>query len=175
MSRDFNNLDDLSKYVVNIAKDSLKNEIFDIVRKEEQEKIQEEVYDKYRIKNNEKKEPFIYSRRMTSGGLKDEKNIKGKVKKISNGEVELEVTNITKGNDAYKSTLAGKEIAEVIEYGHGYNGLYYDYPYNRDGTAWQFLNPRPFIQKTIEELENNKKYIDEFKKALNNKGIEVED
>lgn len=172
MSRDFSNFNDLNKYVMNIAEDSLKNKGYEIVGKEEQKKIQEEVYDKYRIdKNGMKKEPWENIRRKTYGGLKDSKNIVGKINKLSNNEIELEVVNTTKGKNG---SLRGKEIAELIEYGDGYNGLEYDYKYNRDGTAKQYLNPRPFTQKTIEELENNKKYIDELKQELKSKGLELE-
>ena len=85
--------------------------------------------------------------------------------KITNNSVEMSVRNTTTGKDD------SFEIADLIEYGDGHNGKEYSYKENREGTSDQYLNSRPFTERTIRELENYRLHIDALKGDLENKGI----
>ena len=61
---------------------------------------------------------------------------------------------------------------KLIEYGHGTDGMYYEYPFNRNDTADQFLRPRPFFRHTVEQFDKDK-FKEVFRKGLENRGAVV--
>ena len=61
---------------------------------------------------------------------------------------------------------------QLIEYGQGSAGDYYQYPYNRDDTAWKFLNPRPFYRHTIEKLRDGR-FKELMAQGLREYGLDV--
>lgn len=177
---DFNSLEDLEKYLNKNIVDTLKNDVYNVVKEVQQENIQAEVYDKYRIdEDGELTEPYRYKRRYKNGGLIADDNIVPNVIN-NNNEIDLIVENIAKGADRINDyngnsgNLSGEYIAELIEYGDGYNGLEYDYKGNRDNTAYQYLKSRPFMRKTVEELENSMLHVKALRNGLKSKGIEVD-
>lgn len=121
--------------------DVLMNEVLDEVRDIELKHIQEEVLSSY--------SPQIYRRRMTSG-IDDPSNIVGEVY-----DMQLVVDNITRFNDDYGSSNHGVGLADLVNDGDSLQGYFYDYP-------GKFNLPRPFIDKTIEEIEQG----DNVEKAL---------
>lgn len=141
------------------------NEVADVVVKTQKERIQTDVLDKYHIdeETGESTEPFVYERRYENGGLISDENIIVEV--IENG---ITVRNVTKAKD--NDTF---NLAELIENGDGYNGLEYTYKDNRDDTSYQYLQPRPFIKNTRQELRENRKHIKALKEGLKNKGYNV--
>lgn len=175
----FNNVEDLERYLNSSLVNALQNDVYETVKEVQQKNIQAEVYDKYHInEDGELTEPFYYKRRYKDGGLISDENIVPVITS-DNNQVELIVENRTKGaqrkNDFDNSSgnLNGEYIAELIEYGDGYNGLEYDYKNNRDNTGWQYLRPRPFIEKTVEELQRTNLHTKALKRALKKSGIDI--
>lgn len=166
MARGFRNMSELSKALEKHIKQSMENEVAKVVKDVMQEKIQDEVYDAYNWPEHEssRKEPYIYERRYSRGGLIDRDNITHEVSK----DGVLTVENIAKGKDS------GDDLAPLIESGQGRGHGSYDYEFNRDGTSWQYLQPRPFIAKTREALQEEQSYVKALKDALKKQGIRVE-
>ena len=115
-----------------------------------------DVYDKY--------DPSVYQRRYNSGGMLDSDNI---IATMGN-DGELLVQNVTVGSDTYyipnikktfKSANADKFITPVIEYGQGYDVV--------------DIEPRPFIQNTHDDLEQNHYHTEAMKRSLKKQGLEV--
>lgn len=141
------------------------NEVAKEVKRIQSEKVKEEVYDSY--------QPSMYNRRgydKGDGGLGDINNMKHSFPKTSDGEVLLEVRNETMSNEDFlpdgKSPF---EIAGVVEYGHRYQGDVYDYP--RDKT---YVEPRPFIEATRQELESSGIHVRKLRNSLRKQGIMVD-
>lgn len=155
----FNNLNDLFKHINSQMADVMQKEISEKVKDVEQKNIDSTVYDAY--------SPFVYERRRDNDGLRDRNNMQSQVTQSGNG-VELTVENTTKGKDS------NYEIAELIEYGDGTNGKEYDFKRNRDGTAFKYLGSRPFTKNTVDELYRTGEHVDEMKKGLKKRGIDVE-
>lgn len=130
-SKDFNSIEELVMYALSDMATVLKVDVVEEIKDIEKEKIQENVYDVY--------EPSRYERRYDNEGLRDKNNIKGEVSIIGN-EVLLEVTNDTLVSKDSFDSPQGTYLDEIIEYGMPP----YRHPYDK---------PRPFIQPTIEELE----------------------
>ena len=139
---------------------ALKTDVANAVKDEEIKAIDDVVYGAY--------EPEVYERRAGSGGLGDPKNIKFSVE---NGE--LSVWNSTKPNPGGVRNShwvsVRKHLDELVEYGHGSMGGDYDFP--RDGRA--YMNPRPFTQKTIDNLNANKNHVTALKESLENQGFTI--
>ena len=160
---EFKNLTELNKYINQQMKNALQNEVAQVVKNKEQEKVVTEVYEKYTPNNGE---PWVYERRGTSGGLADQRNMKSKVKNIKDG-VELSVENVTKGKDEKV------QISDLVEFGDGYRGLEYDYKENRDDTADQYLQSRPFQERTVDELAQTNEHVKAMKNGLIRQGLNV--
>lgn len=141
--------------------DALENEVADVVRREQKEAIETEVFEY---------NPVQYVRRSV-GGLDDPSNMVAKTTLKGDGSVVLTVENVTMSNIKYLPK--GKEpfkIAGVIEYGHGWHGYFYDYPYK----GAPYLQPRPFIKTTLENLKKNRSdLVKAFKKGLTRNGLDV--
>jgi aminopeptidase-like protein len=160
---EFNNLTELYKYLQNEMREVMNNEMADMVKKKESESVEKNVYDVYKPNNGK---PFVYDRRKTNGGLADESNMKHTVKNTSNS-VELSVKNTTKGKDQ------NFQIADLVEYGDGYNNKEYEYKTNRDGTASEYLSGRPFTEKTEEDILQSNEHVTVMKNGLKSRGIDV--
>jgi hypothetical protein len=142
----------------------MENEMATMVKNEESKSVEKNVYQQYQPDNGE---PFVYERRKTTGGLADKKNMKHKVKNVPNG-VELSVENVTKGkDDKFK-------IADLVEYGDGYDGKEYEYKDNRIDTADEYLQARPFTERTGETILQSDAHIETMKLGLKSRGIETE-
>lgn len=138
----------------------MKDEVASEVRFEEQRQIQKHVYEAY--------DPFVYDRRgFSSNGLQDLDMIVA-VTEVRKDSVVLSVINMAKGkeeDDLY--------LAPLIEYGHNKGYGEYDYPYNRDHTAWKFLRSRPFTAETVEALKKSGKHAMALKAGLIRRGINI--
>lgn len=155
----FKTTKELYDYLQMKIADSLQNEVFEEVRDVEQKNIDSTVYKSHT--------PKAYQRRGEDGGLIADENI---VKEMIDDNT-LSVRNETPANlDSQYKRATDKNLPELIEYGDGYNGTHYDYPYgeNRD----KFMSARPFTQNTIEELEQTKAHVAALKKGLKRNGID---
>ena len=150
----FKDLDSIFAHVKKSVAGGLKNEVFDFTKALQSEEIRREVYDVYN--------PVMYDRRGADGGLGDPENIVGAVDEST---LTLIVTNETPPNPyAPDGASTNKSLAEVVEYGEGYD--YYK-------TGAEYLNPRPFTQATYDELKSNKTHVEMLKIALNKRGIKT--
>jgi hypothetical protein len=163
---EFSNLKQLEKYLNKQMADVLQNEVAEKVKDVEQESIDRTVYRGYQPTSPDS-EPWVYERRRDDGGLRDRRNMEEAITHTSNG-VELSVENTTTGKDD------NFEIADLVEYGDGTNGKEYTFKRNRDDTAKQYLRGRPFTQETVETLERTGEHVDEMRKGLKRKGLDVE-
>lgn len=138
--------------------DALENEVADAVRSEEAEAISEVVYGVYT--------PKMYRRR---GDMGSSYNIEADVK---NGR--LIVRNTTEPNSGgtlnNDAVTTGKHLDELIEYGHGGGGGFYDFP--KRGAS--YMSPRPFTATTIEHLQENKSHVDALKAGLKRQGVKIQ-
>ena len=130
----------------------LADEVFNEIRKCELEHIDEDVYSVYN--------PKIYKRRAI-GSISDPDNIVGSVKNM-----ELIVMNTAEFNDDYGSSNHGRGLVDLINQGEMRGSYYYDY-------SGEFIKPRPFIDRTVEELENSNRLNNAMIKGLRKKGIDV--
>jgi hypothetical protein len=163
----FNTIKQLEAYINRQMRDVLKTEVAEKIKEVEQRNIQDEVYEGY-VTQNTAGEPWKYQRRRTNGGLQDKKNMKSNVKILGTGQgVELNVENVTKGKDD------NFRLDTLIEYGDGTDGKEYTYKENRDNTADQYLQGRPFTQETVKELELTNEHVHAFKNGLKSKGIDI--
>lgn len=112
---------------------ALGNEVAEIVKEMEQQSAIYEVYAVYK--------PKMYKRRGDAGGLGSMDNM---VSQVSGGT--LTVTNETPFSQEPESGNHGNNLDELVEYGDGGGGHYYEY------RGAGFRKPRPFIQKTKEIL-----------------------
>lgn len=144
----------------------------------ESDMVEQEVYAKYK--------PSVYERRGEQGGLADIDNMKHFVREDKD-KVVMSVKNLTPQNtkllnlkrtddsgqpEEYQaSNITLKKdgyLAQLVEGGEGNNGL--RYLYNNGG---QYLEPRPFQQRTIEELKSNKKHVRTLAYELKQKGLDA--
>lgn len=128
-------LKDLRSDIENVLMD----EVLDKVREIEIEYIEEDVYSVY--------QPSIYRRRKKNGGLSDPENIIGTIE----GDMQLVVENITPFNEEYGGSNSGIGLAEMVNDGGNY---LHDYDYGFRGIEAPYSKPRPFLDNTIEEIEN---------------------
>lgn len=149
-----NSLEELMKQlqekVSNSAKSDMKNDVVDVYK----ENITKHVYEAY--------DPIEYDRRYS---LLQDQNIKSDTEKNKDG-IALKIWNEAPYNPEYGGTPA--DLPELIEYGDGYNGNYYDYPFDS-----RYTRPRPYTEKTKENLEETGKHIESLKKSLRSKGLDV--
>lgn len=148
-------LKELRKAVEKAVDDSLKKEVFEVVRGEEIKSIETDVFAVYT--------PEIYERR-AFGGIDDEENITHDT--VKNGTIKIE--NITEFNPGYETENAGPELAVLIEYGHGGKDYYYDYP-----SSDEFCDPRPFINNTRKRLKKSGKHKEALKIGLKRNNIKT--
>ena len=148
--------DDINTLLNDIKSDIeyvLMDEVLDTVKEIVLKHIEDDVYSVYK--------PSVYKRRGNSGGLSDPDNIVGTVKNM-----ELEVENIASFNEDYGSSNKGNELAELVNDGDRVGGYMYDYP-------GSFNQPRPFIDNTIEEIENTNLVEDALSKGLKKRNYDI--
>lgn len=141
MKKAYNDVNALLKDLRADIEDTLMSEVLDEVKEIELRHVEEDVLSTY--------SPKIYKRR-GAGGIDDANNITGKVE-----DMQLIVDNITPFNDGYNTYNHGIELSDLINAGEKRSGYYYDF----DG---DFTQPRPFIDNTIDEIEQT----DSVEKAL---------
>lgn len=153
MSKDI--YDDINELLIDVKKDIrdvLEEEVLNEVKDIELKHINNDVY-KYK--------PKIYERRLING-ISDPDNIVGTIQ----GDMELEIDNITQFNDGYSTSNHGLGLPQLINDGDDINGYYYDYP-------GEFNQPRPFLDNTEEEVERSNRIDDALEKGLRNRGYTV--
>jgi hypothetical protein len=155
----FRKFSDLQNYIEEKIKDSLGNEVIEIVKDVELDNIEKEVYNKY-------EEPIMYKRRRENEGLLDRDNIKAYPRK---NYMQYEIINETR-----KKGRRNEYLAPLIEYGHQkaralYNDIGYEFP--RFGLA--YMRPRRFTEATIRELRQYGEHVDTMKDGLKARGLDV--
>lgn len=156
------NEEELEAAIRAAIKESLKNEVYRLVRDVERSHIETDVYGVYN--------PKVYISRGDDGGLIADENI---IKNdVDTNSLTLIVSNITKPNpEARDKELVStdKNLPELIEYGDGYNGNVYDFVLE----GAEYLEPRPFTKNTIEDLSETREHEQALKEGLIKRGIEV--
>lgn len=156
----FKNLKDLEKYLKEKIDNSLEKEVASMVKAVQTDHIVDDVYMAYNNVNGGRQEPYVYKRRYFQGGLIDRENMQSEV-----NDGTLTVTNIAETNPNYAGSPV-ENLAGLIEYGHENGYGQYDYTRNRDGTEWQYMQPRPFIENTRDDIAKNKLHVKALKEAL---------
>lgn len=143
MSPQFNDMKSLEAFLLQKIQRAMVDTVALEVKQLESENIKEVVYNSYA--------PKVYDRREDNGGLSDIGNMKHQV--ISGGNhVVLSVDNTTMSNPNYNpNNKSPFELAGLVEYGDGAGFGEYDYKSSPD-----YLQPRRFIEKTKQDLENGK-------------------
>ncbi|MBE7897184.1 hypothetical protein G7L40_00470 [Paenibacillus polymyxa] len=95
--------------------------------------------------------PTMYERQKEHGGLTDDENIV--VNMIGNDTVSIESRRMD----------GDKNVGQVVETGAGY-----DHEFAYSG------RPRPFVEKTAEELRNTNAHVAALHKGLVRQGLNVE-
>ena len=117
----------------------LNHEMFTEARKAETEAINGAVYDAY--------DPLEYDRRGSMGGFADPDNIVIQGGAARNGRLVLK--NVTPPDDRYDGSTTGKDLAELIAYGHSrycrVNGVGYDFISKSPRRRKQYMSPRDFV------------------------------
>lgn len=153
---EFKNMKELAAFVQDVINMELEDSISQVIKDGLSNSAESNVYGVY--------SPHLYSRRHS---LSDQKNMDSNL--IADGI--LEVKMVAEFNDGYGSSNVGDQLAGLVEYGHGWNGYYYDYPDTSEGED-AYLYPRPFIQPVREEIGNDLK--DLMRQALRNAGLKVQ-
>lgn len=163
------NLTELSKIIKGMTKTVMVHEVADAIRTIEQHVIDREVYDAYNNSANGYKEPYRYDRRRDNDGLRDRENMESSIIESGN-TISMSIENMAKG-----AMDSGLLIAPLIEYGDKAGYGEYDYKTNRDepDTAWQYLQPRPFTEKTTEMVNTGNYHVNAMKKGLTSLGLTV--
>jgi hypothetical protein len=157
----FKGRNELYKYIQDKVVETMKDEVADAVRFEEQKQIEKVVYEAY-------EQPYVYERRkFNNGGLQDTEMMVAVVEKQGNSVV-LSVINMAKGADQ-----EDLYIAPLIEYGDNAGYGEYQFKYNRDHTSWKYLQSRPFTQETIKALQRSGVHIQALKEGLEKRGFDV--
>lgn len=153
----FKNLKDLQKWLEPQLAEMLMNsmEVESVLQDAMAKAIVDEVYNKYH--------PEYYQRRGYDGGLADTRNMRITDISVINGSIKLTFENLTTGAD----NLQGEFIGDLIEYGNGHNGKYWD-------SAGEWSKPRPFSAEAARSLNDNPTYlIQAVKKGLRERGFVV--
>ena len=149
------NYDDIDELLIDIQsdiEDVLMDDVLDTIKDIELKHVERDVFFVY--------SPKIYKRRGV-GGIDDPDNIIGTVRNM-----ELTVDNVTPFNDDYGTSNSGVGLAELINDGDNLHGYFYDYP-------GEFNQPRPFIDNTVEEIEQTDDVENALAKGLRRKKYDV--
>lgn len=142
----------LLKDLCSDIEDTLADEVLEEVKSIEMKHIQNDVFGAYT--------PSIYKRRL-HGGIDDPDNIIGTV-----NNMKLEVDNVTEFNEDYGTHNHGEGLADLINEGEHSGGHFYDYP-------GEFTQARPFLDNTIEEVEETDKIDNALEKGLKRRGYDI--
>ena len=122
----------------------LNREMYAEAKAAELEAIREVVYDAY--------DPLEYIRRGDRGGFADPDNIVIQGGAARNGRLVLK--NVTPPDDRYDGSTTGKDLAELIAYGHSRycraNGVGYDFISKSPRRRQKYMAPRDFVGKAHE-------------------------
>lgn len=144
MKKSYSDIDLLLKDLKSDIEDVLMDEVLDEVKDIEIRHVEEDVFSAY--------SPSVYRRR-ESDGLDDPDNIVGEVNNMV-----LEVENISEFTDWRGNAKRGKGLAEFVND--------YDYP----GIIGQ---SRPFLDNTIEEIENTNSVENALARGLRKRKYDV--
>lgn len=165
MAKSANNMRELEFYLLNAVKDTMENEVAHLVKEEQSRQVHKEVYRKYTPNNGE---PWVYKRRKDKKGLSSTENMEAIFLPIGIRGYEMQLFNWTPSDDGTFN------IADLVEGGQrGLSGNSYSYLYNRSGDADDYLRPRPFMQKTQEDIESNDKVVNVFKRGMRRNGFDT--
>lgn len=139
------NISSLKEIIRRVANHALQEDVAPEVQIMLAENAQKDVYDAY--------DPFEYPR---SFSLTD-----GAPETYDIEEGDLKVT-----------VSVNHPYGKLIEYGHGIDGMFYEFPFNRDDTADKFLRPRPFFRHTVEQFDKEK-FKEVFKEGLEKRGFTI--
>lgn len=148
----YDDVDILLKELKSDIEDTLMDEVLDEVKNIEIEHIEQDVFSVY--------SPSIYKRRLNDG-IDDLDNIIGEVRGL-----QLEVDNITEFNDDYGTYNHGRGLADLVNDGERKSGFFYDY-------HGEFERARPFIDNTIEEIEQTDSVENALAKGLKKRNYDV--
>lgn len=140
--------------------DVLAHEVADAVREQEADAIRDVVYGAYT--------PKLYHRRGDIDGLADPYNITAEVQ---NGTLIVKNEALPNPGDTLNddAVTTGKHLDELVEFGHGGSGGFYDFP--KSGAA--FMRPRPFTAETKARLKRSKKHVKSFLQGLKKRGVDI--
>lgn len=153
---EFKSIKDLTAFIQDVVNMELEDSVAQVIKDGLTNSAESNVYGVYT--------PNVYSRRHS---LSDQSNMDSHLL----GDGVLEVAVKASFNEGYGSTNSGEELAGLVEFGDGWNGYNYDYPYTKDGDN-AFIYPRPFIQPVREEIRSDLKDI--MRQALRNAGLKVQ-
>ena len=148
------NLKELEQELYKRINTALDTDVANTIKNVMSNHIRDDVYNKHK--------PKYYSRRGSNGGLADTENLKATLS-------ELFVQNVTLGSKTFYSKHAqgyvpsgnaNKFITPIIESGVGYD-------------AWDDAFPRPYVQNTHDDLEQNHYHTEAMKRSLKKQGLEV--
>ena len=151
------NLKELEKELYKRINTALDTDVADTVKEVMADHIRDDVYNKHK--------PKYYSRRGSDCGLADPENLNATL----GSDGELFVQNITLGSKTFYSKHAqgyvpsgnaNEFITPIIESGVGYD-------------AWEDAFPRPYVQNTHDDLEQNHYHTEAMKRSLKKQGLEV--
>lgn len=146
----YTEVDDLMQNIQSDIEDTLADEVLEVIRDIEVEHVYMDVFAHYH--------PQIYQRR-SAGGISDRKNIEGVVKNM-----ELSVYNRTKFDPGYGTYNHGEGLAELINDGNKH--YFYDY-------YGSFIQPRPFIDNTVDEVEHDNRVDWALEQGLKKRGNDI--
>lgn len=158
MAINFTNLNELKMYIQAQINSALADEVKTEVAETAERVGLGAVYGVYQS-------PAIYERRHGSGeSLLDPENFSGEV---DNGVLTVKSTAAPNYSYHGANDYTVKSLAELVEFGDGYNGQRYSFPVK------EITEPRPFMAKTTEELGSNNALKEALKKGLERRGLTV--
>jgi len=156
----FKSFDEISAYLQPRINRALKENVARAVVKVEQRNIELTVYGAT--------DPRVYKRRKYNFGIISEKNIVS----VLTEDGTLAVRNVTGPNKTYRKSLpVSADLPALIEYGDGFDDMHYTWR-RADGTEWEYRQPRPFTEKTADELDKKGQHILALKQGLKAQGIQ---
>lgn len=153
---EFRSIEELASFVQDVINMELEDSVSQVIKDGLSTSAESNVYGAY--------SPKVYERRHS---LSDQANMDSHLL----GDGVLEVVVKASFNDGYGTTNSGEELAGLVEFGDGWNGYNYDYPFTKDGDN-AYIYPRPFIQPVRDEIGGDLKDI--VRQALINAGLNVQ-
>ncbi len=163
MAKTFKTVEEALAHVAKEMLPALK-QTAEVVKDVQAEKVKSEVYDAYGPNNGE---PWEYDRRKSNGGLQDKRNMIVENEKVTGNSASVDIRNVTKGSQD------NFEIADLVEYGDGFNGKEYQYKTNRSDDADKYLKARKFTEATVIQLKQTGQHVEKFKQEMKKRGIDV--